>query len=96
MLREHVTTVVRHYADEYPGVVTHDAINSGAAMAPGATADRSSCDDIPKCVGVRQMIGGLSAGGTPIDGIGLQSRLLSPEPADLASFSTWIGDTPRR
>ena len=31
--------------------VTQDAADSGAAIAPGATADRSSCDDIPKCVG---------------------------------------------
>jgi endo-1,4-beta-xylanase len=72
--------------------VTQDAISSGAAMAPGATADRSSCDDIPKCVGVRGMMSALVAAGAPIDGIGLQSRLLSPEPADLTSLSTWIDD----
>jgi endo-1,4-beta-xylanase len=149
VLRDHVTSVVGHFADEYPGVVTQwdvvddaflpdgtlrdniwrqvigddyiriafdaaraadpdaelfyddffddlsvtqDAVNSGAAISPGATAERSSCDDIPKCVGVRGTISGLVDSGVPIDGIGLQSRLLSPEPVDLATFTTWIDE----
>jgi endo-1,4-beta-xylanase len=149
VLRDHVTAVVGHFADEHPGVVTQwdvvndaflpdgtlrnniwhqvigddyiriafdaaraadpdavlfyddffddlsvtqDAVNSGVAIAPGATAERSSCDDLPKCVGVRGMISALVDSGAPIDGIGLQSRLLSPEPADLATFTTWIDE----
>jgi endo-1,4-beta-xylanase len=149
VLRDHVTTVVGHFAEEYPGVVTQwdvvddaflpdgtlrnniwrqvigddyiriafdaaraadpdavlfyddffddlsvtqDAVDNGVAIAPGATAERSSCDDIPKCVGVRGMISALVDSGVPIDGIGLQSRLLSPEPADLATFAAWIDE----
>jgi endo-1,4-beta-xylanase len=149
VLRDHVTGVVSHFAEEHPGVVTQwdvvddaflpdgtlrdniwrqvigddyiriafeaaraadpdavlfyddffddlsvtqDAVNSGAAISPGATSERSSCDDIPKCVGVRAVITGLVDSGVPIDGIGLQSRLLSPEPVDLAAFTTWIDD----
>lgn len=149
VLRDHVTTVVNHFADEFPGVVTQwdvvdgaflsdgtlrnniwrtvigdeyiriafdaaraadpdallfyddfyddlavtqDAVDSGDAISPGATADRSSCDDIPKCVGVRATLSALVAAGAPIDGVGLQSRLLSPEPVDLAVFSTWIDE----
>ncbi len=147
VLRDHITAVVGHFAEEYPGVVTQwdvvddaflpdgtlrnniwhqvigddyiriafeaaraadpdallfyddffddltvaqDAVASGAAIAPGATADRSSCDDIPKCVAVRGLISDLLEAGVPIDGVGLQSRLASPEPADLATFAGWV------
>jgi endo-1,4-beta-xylanase len=149
VLRDHVTGVVGHFAEEHPGVVTQwdvvddaflpdgtlrdniwrqiigddyiriafeaarvadpdavlfyddffddlsvtqDAVNSGAAISPGATSERSSCDDVPKCVGVRALVSELVDSGVPIDGIGLQSRLLSPEPVDLATFTTWIDD----
>ena len=147
VLRDHIATVIGHFVDANPGVVTQwdvvddaflpdgtprnniwrqvigddyiriafeaaraadpdallfyddffddfavaqDAAASGAAIAPGATADRSSCDDIPKCVGVRGMISGLLDAGVPIDGVGLQSRVASPAPVDLATFAGWV------
>jgi endo-1,4-beta-xylanase len=149
VLRDHVTTVVAHYAERFPGVVTQwdvvdeaflpdgalrnniwrqvigddylriafdaahaadpaarlfyndfyddlavtqDAVASGVPIVPGATRERSRCDDVPKCVGVRGVIGGLVADGAPIGGVGVQSRLLSPDPLDIGQFTTWVED----
>lgn len=149
VLTEHITTVVRHYRNEYPGVVTQwdvvgdavlpdgslrptiwqqvigddhvriafeaaraadpnaqlfyddffddfavtqDAVASGVALSPGASAERSSCDEVPKCVGVRDRVAALVANGVPIDGIGFQSHLSSPDPFDFEQFSSWVDD----
>lgn len=79
------------YDDFYDDLaVTQDAVDVGAAIVPGATAERSTCDAVPKCVGVEAAISGLVGAGAPIDGIGLQAHLLSPDPLDLSQFSTWI------
>jgi endo-1,4-beta-xylanase len=82
-----------YYNDFYDDLaVTQDAVASGVPIVPGATRDRSRCDDVPKCVGVREAIGGLVAAGVPIDGVGVQSRLLSPDPLDVGEFTAWVED----
>lgn len=79
------------YDDFYDDLaVTQDAVAVGATIVPGATAERSTCDAVPKCVGVETAIGGLLDAGVPIDGIGLQAHLLSPDPLDFSQFSAWI------
>jgi GH35 family endo-1,4-beta-xylanase len=147
VLRDHVTAVVEHFADRFPGVVTQwdvvdeaflpdgtprdtiwrrvigddylriafeaaraadpdallfyddfyddlsvteDAVETGVPITPGATLDRSACDEVPKCVGVRDTVAALVAAGVPIDGVGLQSRLLSPDPFDVTEFTSWV------
>ena len=81
------------YDDFYDDLsVTQDAVDSGLAMVPGATADRSDCALIPKCTGVRSTIASLVAAGVPIDGIGFQAHLLSPAPVDFTTFSPWVDD----
>jgi endo-1,4-beta-xylanase len=81
------------YDDFYDDLaVTQDAVASGVAIVPGADAERSTCDAVPKCVGVRDRIAGLVAAGAPIDGVGFQSHLFSPAPADLGQFSEWVGE----
>ncbi len=79
------------YDDFYDDLaVTQDAVAVGAAIVPGATAERSTCDAVPKCVGVEAAVSGLVDAGVPIDGIGLQAHLLSPDPLDFSQFSAWI------
>jgi endo-1,4-beta-xylanase len=81
------------YDDFYDDVaVTQDAVASGVPIVPGADAERTTCDGVPKCVGVRDRIAELVAGGVPIDGIGFQSHLFSPDPADLTQFTAWVGE----
>jgi len=81
------------YDDFYDDLsVTQDAVDNGVAVVPGATASNSTCDGVAKCVGVRNAITALAAAGVPIDGIGLQAHLLSPDPLDYSTFSTWIDD----
>jgi len=149
VLRDHVTTVVSHYAERNPGVVTQwdvvdeaflpdgtlrnsiwrqvigddylriafeaaraadptaqlfyddfyddlsvtqDAVDNGVPIVPGATTERSSCADVAKCVGVQATIASLVGAGVPIDGIGLQARILSPNPLDVPQFTTWVED----
>ena len=149
MLREHVSTVIGHFRDRNPGVVTQwdvvgdaflpdgsprpttwqqvigddylrlafeaareadpsatlfyddfyddlsvtqDAVASGVPIVPGANAERSSCDAVVKCGAVRDRIGTLLADGAPIDGIGFQSHLFSPDPTDFGEFSGWVGE----
>ena len=147
VLRTHVSTVVGHYAERNPGVVTEwdvvddaflpdgsprntvwqqvigddhlaiafdaaraadpdallfyddfyddlaiaqDAVASGVAIVDGASAERSGCADVPKCVAVQATISSLVASGVPIDGVGVQAHLLSPDPLDLGVFSARI------
>ena len=45
---------------------------------------------MPKCVGVRDRISALLADGAPIDGIGFQSHLFSPDPADFSELTGWV------
>jgi endo-1,4-beta-xylanase len=79
------------YDDFYDDLsVTQDAVASGVPIVPGATLERSSCDEVPKCVGVRDAISALVAAGVPIDGVGLQARLLSPDPFDVTEFTAWV------
>ncbi len=149
VLRDQVSTVVAHYRDTYPGVVTQwdvvgdaflpdgslrptiwqqvigddylriafdaaraadpdaelfyddfyddlavtqDAVASGVSIVPGANAERATCDAVPKCVGVRDTISALLADGAPIDGIGFQSHLFSPDPADFSELTGWVDD----
>jgi len=81
------------YDDFYDDVaVTQDAVASGVPIIPGANAERTTCDDVPKCVGVRDRIAALVADGVPIDGVGFQSHLFSPDPADFSQFTDWAGE----
>ena len=81
------------YDDFYDDLsVTQDAVDSGLTIVPGATADRSDCARVAKCVGVQSTIASLAAAGVPIDGIGFQAHLLSPDPVDFATFSGWVDD----
>ncbi len=81
------------YDDFYDDLaVTQDAVASGVAIAAGANAERSTCDLVPKCVGVREQISAMVAAGVPIDGIGFQAHLFSPDPADFSRLSTWVGE----
>jgi len=81
------------YDDFYDDLsVTQDAVENGVAITPGATTERSSCADVPKCVGVQTTVATLVAAGVPIDAIGLQSRIRSPDPVDITQFSTWVED----
>jgi endo-1,4-beta-xylanase len=81
------------YDDFYDDLsVTQDAVDNGLTIVPGATAERSECALVPKCVGVQSTIASLTAAGVPIDGIGLQAHLLSPDPVDFATFSGWVTD----
>ena len=81
------------YDDFYDDLaVTQDAVASGVAIVPGANAARTTCDAVPKCVGVRDRVGALVDAGAPIDGVGLQSHLFSPDPADFSQFSSWVGE----
>ena len=70
--------------------VTSDAITAGVDIVAGATADRSTCESVAKCAAVRATVTALVAAGVPIDGIGLQAHLLSPDPFDFVEFSSWI------
>jgi len=72
--------------------VTQDAVDNGVAIVPGATTERSNCADVPKCVGVQAAIAALVTAGAPIDAIGLQSRIRSPDPVDITRFATWVED----
>ena len=81
------------YDDFYDDLsVTQDAVDNGVAIVPGATTDRSNCADVPKCVGVQAAIADLVASGAPIDAIGLQSRIRSPDPVDITQFASWVED----
>ncbi len=81
------------YDDFYDELsVTQDAVDNGVAIVPGATTERSNCADVPKCVGVQTTVAALIDAGVPIDAIGLQSRIRSPDPFDIAQFSTWVED----
>ena len=81
------------YDDFYDDLaVTQDAVASGVAIVPGANAERTTCDAVPKCVGIRDRIAELVAAGGPIDGVGFQSHLFSPDPADFAQLSAWVGE----
>jgi endo-1,4-beta-xylanase len=82
------------YDDFYDDLaVTQDSVASGVAIVPGANADRTTCDAVPKCVGVRDRIAALAAAGVPIDGVGFQSHLFSPDPADFTQLSSWVDES---
>ena len=84
---------VLFYDDFYDDVaVTQDAVAAGVTIVPGANAERTTCDAVPKCVGVRDRIAALVADGVPIDGVGFQSHLFSPDPADFTQFTAWVGE----
>jgi endo-1,4-beta-xylanase len=91
--READPDAVLFYDDFYDDVaVTQDAVASGVPIVPGANAERTTCDAVPKCVGARDRIAALVAGGVPIDGVGFQSHLFSPDPVDLTEFTAWVGE----
>jgi endo-1,4-beta-xylanase len=81
------------YDDFYDDLaVTQDAVASGVTIVGGANASRTTCDQVPKCVGIRDRIATLLADGVPIDGIGIRSHLFSPDPADLTQLTAWVAD----
>jgi len=81
------------YDDFYDDLaVTQDAVASGVTIVGGANADRTTCDQVPKCVGIRDRIAALLADGVPIDGVGIRSHLFSPDPADLTQLTAWVSD----
>lgn len=81
------------YDDFYDDLaVAQDAVATGTGIVAGATAERSECADVPKCAAVQGTISALTASGVPIDGVGIQAHLLSPDPLDLGVFSAWIED----
>jgi len=81
------------YDDFYDDLaVTQDAVATATPIVPGANAERTTCDAVPKCVGIRDRIASLVGAGAPIDGVGFQSHLFSPDPADFAQLSSWVGD----
>lgn len=81
------------YDDFYDDLaVTQDAVATATAIVPGANAERTTCDALPKCVGIRDRVASLVGAGTPIDGVGFQSHLFSPDPADFTQLSSWVGD----
>lgn len=81
------------YDDFYDDVaVTQDAVASGVPIVPGADAERTTCDAVPKCVGVSSRIAALVAADVPIDGVGFTSHLFSPDPLDLTQFTSWVGE----
>jgi endo-1,4-beta-xylanase len=91
--READPDAVLFYDDFYDDVaVTQDAVASGVPIVPGADAERTTCDAVPKCVGVRDRIAALVADGVPIDGVGFQSHLFSPDPADFTQLTAWVGE----
>jgi endo-1,4-beta-xylanase len=84
---------VLFYDDFYDDLsVTQDAVETGVPIAPGANAERTTCDAVQKCVGVRDSMAALLDAGAPIDGIGVQGHLFSPDPADLSQLTSWIGE----
>lgn len=86
-------TALLFYDDFYDDLaITQDAVASGVPIVAGATAERSTCAEIPKCVAVQATISSLVARGVPIDGVGIQAHLLSPDPLDIGEFSAWIED----
>ena len=81
------------YDDFYDDLsVTQDAVASGVPIVPGANAERTTCDAVAKCSAVRDRIGALVEAGAPIDGIGFQAHLFSPDPADFGQFNDWVAD----
>jgi endo-1,4-beta-xylanase len=81
------------YDDFYDDLaVTQDAVASGVSIIGGANADRTTCEQVPKCVGIRDRMTALLADGIPIDGIGFRSHLFSPDPADLEQLTAWVGE----
>jgi endo-1,4-beta-xylanase len=71
------------------GYVVGEALQTGGPIGVGATAGRSSCDEVPKCVATRALAGDLVAKGVPIDGIGFQGHVLGTAPADYGELSEW-------
>jgi endo-1,4-beta-xylanase len=79
------------YSDFFDDLaVTEDSVDNGVAIVPGATSERSTCDQVVKCVGVRDALVQLVGAGVPIDGVGIQAHLLSPDPYDLGRFAAWV------
>ena len=84
-------TALLFYDDFYDDLaVTQDAVANGVSIVGGATAERSECADVPKCVAVREAISSLAASGVPVDGVGIQAHLLSPDPVDIGEFAAWV------
>jgi len=79
------------YNDFYDDLsIVDDAVESGVDLVPGATAERTTCDAVPKCVGARAALAGLVDAGVPIDGVGFQAHLFSPDPYDFGAFTDWV------
>lgn len=86
-------TALLYYDDFYDDLsVTQDAVASGVAIVPGANAERSTCELVTKCVAIRDRLSALIGAGAPIDGVGFQSHLFSPDPADFGAFTAFVGE----
>lgn len=81
------------YDDFYDDLaVTQDAVASGVAIVAGANAERSTCELVTKCAAVRDHLAALLEAGTPIDGVGFQAHVFSPDPADFGNLTAWTAE----
>lgn len=79
------------YNDFYDhGLVAAEAALEGLPSGVGATAGRSSCDDVPKCTATRSLVEGLVARDVPIHGVGFQGHVLGTAPADYRELASWV------
>ena len=145
VMRSHITRIVKHYRDNYPGVVTQwDVVNEAFTSSGerrqsvwqevigddyielafefaheadpdavlfyndffddgitgfdatslarlGASADRSSCSEVPKCAATQALAAQFVADGVPFDGIGFQAHIFDLEPPDYGELASWVG-----
>jgi endo-1,4-beta-xylanase len=57
----------------------------------GASADRSSCDDVPKCAATKELADTFVRSGVPIDGIGFEAHIFDLEPPNYLELASWTG-----
>jgi endo-1,4-beta-xylanase len=87
--READPDAVLFYNDFYD-----DAILSGGDESRedlGASAQRSSCAEVPKCVATRDLAEKLIRDGVPIEGIGFEGHIFDLEAPDYGELASWTG-----
>ena len=83
-------TVDLFYNDFYDHIIlTGETALDGTPAGPGSSPTRTNCDDVPKCVATRELASDFVARGVPIDGIGFQGHLLTPNATDYEQFTSW-------
>ena len=50
------------------------------------------CDAVVKCRAVRELVTGMVRRGVPIDGVGFQAHIPSPNPSDYRGLTAWVGE----